>query len=261
MVEAAKAAPADADGGSEEALRFREAELTGRIANARRILAAVDAYHAAVEATAKAVAKAKAHREAEKRFAAMEEALADSGFLAKKVEEPLGLLREKVRVLGEAFFREPTPIEVRNDLTVWIHGRPVETGSRGQQWLVGAVMAAAFVSLSGFGILVLDDLNMVGSRARDRVLGSLMRMARAAEIQQVFVACVRGRDGWCDACGSMSVGDSNGGCVLVRGGQKCGSPVGPSRPRGNAAAVLRTFEVVAGTATEVMPLGNVVATS
>ncbi len=243
---------------SKEEIDAKYDALLARLQNSQRILSAIAAREDNIRRHKEGLEKAKVHREEAKRYEAMEAALSDSGFLAQRVQEPLALLRAKVDQVAALMFRDDLKLVVADDLRVTMRGRTWELGSKGQRKLMGIVMAAAIVSLSGFGILVVDDLDNVGAKSRDKVMGGLAALCKARELEQVFCAVVRGRDGWCDACGSMTVADSKGGCVLVRGDAKCGTKVGLSRPRGPMVGVLRSFEVDAGIVTEVTPLGQAV---
>lgn len=259
-LEESRAQAAEAPKGvSEEDLAAKDEELAAKEAQVRELLNEVGQRGREWEAYAKAKESAKGFRATEKKYAAMQAALDDAGFLSQRVEEPRTLLREKVLSLSKAAFRETVRIEVKDDFTVFLNGRPAEFASRGQQWTVGAVLAAAITSLTGFGILVLDDLNMVGPKARDRVLGMLRKLAEAGEIEQVFVACIRDSKGWCDSCQSVSTEDAKG-CVLRKpDGTRCGAAVGPSRPRGAMLGYLRTWIVSKGVVEEVAPIGAAVS--
>jgi hypothetical protein len=187
----------------------------------------------------------------------MEEALSETGFIAQKVEKPRALLRAKVAEVAKAAFRVAHDIEVRDDMTVWMDGASAEGGSRGENWLVGAILAVAFTSLSRLGIVVLDDLNLVGPIARDKVIGMLLRAAKAGDVQQVFLACTSGRDRWCDSCGGLVISSGKGTCTTKKpDGSVCGAATGPSRPRGQMVGILRTFGVSAGTVTEALAVGT-----
>ena len=54
-----------------------------------------------------------------------------------------------VKTIAEDCGESGLAIEVRDDLTVWSKGRVVESCSRGQQWQVGAILAAALKSVTG----------------------------------------------------------------------------------------------------------------
>ncbi len=246
------------DDPSEAALVEKANTLQERIENSQRILSAIAGRESAWARYEEGKEKAKVYRAAAEKYGAMEEALSDAGFLAQRVQEPLALLRAEVDAVAKIMFRDDLQLAIGNDLTVTMRGRVWETGSKGQKWLMGAVLAAAFTSLSGFGVLVLDDFDKLGALSRDKVMAGLRALCQARKVEQVFIAVVRGRDGWCDACGSLTLGDQKGCCILPRDGKRCGSPVVLARPRGPMIGVLRTFLVDGGVVEEVGALGQAV---
>lgn len=234
-----------------------DARLTGARERERKVIAYVrdkKAYDDAEEA-------AKREDEAAAAYGVMETALGETGIVASLSASPIQRVNEKCAELCKRAFRTEHTVHLGNDCTLYMNGKPLEGGaraSRGERFLAGFVVSASLASLSGLGFLMIDEMNLLGARGRDRLIGTVAAIARAAELGQVLAVSQTGRDGWCDACGALRVGNSEGLCVEAtdEAGGTCGSRILIPRPNPRFAGFLRLHEVVAGRVTEVLPVAT-----
>lgn len=224
-----------------------------KLEKARAIQSKLTAYRAALAQWVLGDEARKRHETDAARFERMEEALCEGGAVAVRVSNPIANLRARVEAIGETVC--PPHLRVGLDETVGllINGASWTLGSTGERFVASALLGAALAIESGIGFLFLDDMSSVDPQERGRVMSTVLRLADAGEMGQVFCFMLREMAGWCDTCDAYSVGLGE----TMRCSRECGGSVGATRPHGKVWGKLRVFSFAApGKVEEVMPRGG-----
>lgn len=201
-LEAATAAGVQAQTIREElAQPFDEAELATANAEADKIRTQRDAAQQRLDTQAALrrqadMAEAKtqqalAHHQDVLAWVALADALAPDGIPAEMLRQALEPLRER---LAQSAADTGWPVvQVDDDMTITLGGRPRALCSESEQWRCDAVLAEAISHISGTGILVLDRFDLLDLPGRSEALGWLETLADTGEIgTAVVMATLKG---------------------------------------------------------------------
>jgi exonuclease SbcC len=164
------------------------ADLRGRITKGEQYRAEAERFWKASEAHQKALEQGQALRAEVDRLEQLCDVLGPSGARVQALQQKLGDFEAAINA-----FTGPFGWTVQFNLEPWdviVNGRPVDTYSKSERYLVGVAIQMAVARLSGLNFVVVDELDILLAKPRN-VLQSLIWQA---PMEQVIILSSREPD-------------------------------------------------------------------
>lgn len=183
----AKDAATDAadDSASRKDVEAALAEVQDKTAQARKIIAGIEAsQRAAAEADDKTKRAAQHHADVAS-WEALAAALGPDGIPADLLSEALGPINSRVAAQSDA--AGWSAVAIGADMSITAGGRDYALLSESEKWRTDALIAEAIANLSGVRVLMLDRADVLVGAERDNLLYWLDDLAHAGDIDTALV--------------------------------------------------------------------------